>query len=64
MKDCNELQVWLDILNDVSCFLEDHIAEEKDKDRIIQLDRVINGVYNLIKQGGILWVNYMNYKNN
>lgn len=44
-----ELEIYLDILNDVSCFLEEHIMCEEDKDRIIQLDRVINFIYNLTK---------------
>ena len=43
------LEEWLEILNDVSIFLEDHIACEADKDRIIQLDRVINGIYDMKK---------------
>ena len=49
MKTNKKIEKLLDILNDVSCFLEEHVMCEEDKDRIIQLDRVINFIYNLTK---------------
>ena len=43
-------EIWLDILNDVSVMLECYIATEQDKQRIHDLDSVIDGIYELMKK--------------
>lgn len=43
------LDNWLDILNDVSAYIEQFIMNEDDKDRIIKLDKVIDQIYELLE---------------
>ena len=40
---------WLDILNDISAYIEQFVMNEDDKDRIHKLDKVIDEMYNLLK---------------
>ena len=47
MKTSEKLNSWLDVLNDVSAYIEQFIMTEEDKDRIIKLDKVIDQIYEL-----------------
>lgn len=44
------LEKWLDILNQVSCALEEHITCEEDERLLSKLDDVIDEIYNQIKK--------------
>lgn len=45
-----KIEEWLDILNEISVFLEAFVACEDDKRRIRDLDKVIDGLYNMSKK--------------
>lgn len=40
---------WLDILNDISAYIEQFVMNEEDKDRIHKLDKVIDELYTFMK---------------
>jgi ribosomal protein S15P/S13E len=44
-----KLDNWLDILNDISVYIEQFIMNEEDKDRIHKLDKVIDQIYELLE---------------
>lgn len=44
-----KLDNWLDILNDVSVYIEQFVMNEEDKDRIHKLDKVIDQIYELLE---------------
>lgn len=50
MKTSKMLERWLDVLNEVSIILEMYIANEEDKRRIHDLDKVIDDIYNLLNE--------------
>ena len=45
MKTSKKIEKWLDVLNEVSVALEEHIASEEDKKLILKLDDVIDELY-------------------
>lgn len=49
MKTSEKINRWLDILAEVSVFLEDNITCEEDKKRIKNLDLVLDDLYNINK---------------
>lgn len=49
MKTSEKLDKWLDILNQVSCALEEYITCEADKKLIEKLDQVIDEIYTFKK---------------
>ena len=44
-----KLDNWLDILNDISVYIEQFVMNEEDKDRIHKLDKVIDQIYELLE---------------
>ena len=49
MKTSKKIEKWLDILNQVSCALEEHITCEEDKRLLLKLDDVIDELYTFMK---------------
>lgn len=49
MKTSKKIEKWLDVLNEVSVALEEHVASEEDKKLILKLDDVIDELYNFMK---------------
>lgn len=49
MKTSEKIEKWLDVLNEVSVALEEHIASEEDKKLILKLDYVIDELYTFMK---------------
>ena len=49
LKLINDLDRWLDVINDASSELELHIADEKDRRFVEKLDKVIDDMYNLLQ---------------
>lgn len=49
MKTSKKIEKWLDVLNEVSVALEEHIASEEDKKLILKLDDVIDELYTFMK---------------
>ena len=49
MKTSERLENWLEVLNEVSAFLELYKTSEEDKRRIKDLDQVIDEIYTFIK---------------
>lgn len=49
MKTSKKIEKWLDVLNEVSVALEEHIASEEDKKLILKLDYVIDELYTFMK---------------
>ena len=59
LKLINNLDRWLDVINDASSELELHIADEKDRRFVEKLDKVIDDMYNLLqelKKGANKWI--------
>ena len=50
LKLINNLDRWLDVINDASSELELHIADEKDRRFVEKLDKVIDDMYNLLQE--------------
>lgn len=50
LKLINDLDKWLDVINDASSELELHIADEKDRRFVEKLDKVIDDMYNLLQE--------------
>lgn len=44
-----QLQRWLNTLNDVSAFIEQYVTCDEDKDLLFRLDEVIEGICNMKK---------------
>lgn len=49
MKTSEKIEKWIDVLNEVSVALEEHIASEEDKKLILKLDDVIDELYTFMK---------------
>lgn len=49
MKTSKKIEKWLDVLNEVSGALEEHVASEEDKKLILKLDDVIDELYTFMK---------------
>lgn len=49
MKTSKKIEKWIDVLNEVSVALEEHIASEEDKKLILKLDDVIDELYTFMK---------------
>lgn len=50
LKLINDLDRWLDVINDASSELELHIADESDRRFVEKLDKVIDDMYNLLQE--------------
>lgn len=48
MTTQKKLEQWLEILNEISVYLEMYIMNEEDKRRIHELDSVIDDIYNIL----------------